>query len=128
MSDTTIVSQRLDSILAFLEESIKNGAALMQEQTPDIVQQLLSWKFYESVITCAGFGFVLAITIGMSIRSFYKVKDGSFDDSFFEYMGPTVWPFLSVLMAMGFFSSFAWVQIWVAPKVYLLEYASSLIK
>jgi hypothetical protein len=90
------------------------------EQAPDVVQQLLVWKFTISllcfVITLATPALFLAVT-------HYLAKKNN-DSSF--YLPNMSLVLLIIPVSNGHIID--WLQIWLAPKVWLIEYAASLVK
>lgn len=117
---------------------ILNGALtakdFMVSELPEVVTQLLLWK---GVMSGIGFSFgLLLIIIGSTVfsKTFIPAlkkynadsrRNYEKDDSFF-FWGLTLIPvFIGFLMMTH---NMDWIQIWLAPKVYLIEYAASLAK
>ena len=123
---TPDLQNQLASILSFLESSLKTGAAFTMDQAPDIVNQLLLWKFVQSLsIFILGF-LGTCIAIGWGIFCLRKKDwENPFNDSWEFLALPAV---LGAFPLTGMFLSTDWLQIWLAPKIYLLEYASKLLK
>lgn len=99
------------------------------EQLPDVIQQFLQWKFYEHLTY-----FVLAILIFIvwvivDIALFKVVKEhGDGDDMILFYGLMGFIPRVAIVMMIVGFINIKWLQIMIAPKAYLLEYAASLVK
>jgi hypothetical protein len=113
-------------------------------QLPDVIQQLLMWKFYESLLP-------MVLWLAMSlifIKWFFNttIKNGDWNAalsgtpnySTYDNMPKNGVPkaiiggvkalfVLSFFLTFIFNINFTWLQILVAPKIYLLEYAKSMV-
>lgn len=126
---TPELSQRLESILSFLETSVKQGADFAVDQAPDVVNQLLAWRFSESLAMFL-IGIVLAVTlVAVTVwiwRKFLKEEYIDVDDILFVVLlTAIVW--LVMALPISFLISLDWLKIMIAPKLYLIEYAASFI-
>lgn len=115
----------------------KTGTELVEalyQQAPEVVEQLLMWHGIESLIQC-----VVGILCLSFIFVHYKIarkvyeKNGvsEWDDSFYYWLVTVVSGiFVSVLSfgTMVNLVNLKWLKIWLAPKVYLLEYLADLVK
>lgn len=102
----------------------ENGAAFMQAELPDAVRQLLLWKAVESGLL---FAFGLSATVVLCIIGIklWKLESGKrYGDTFIVIFPATVAAFTFAIMILNF----AWLQILIAPKAYLLSYALKLVK
>lgn len=104
-----------------------DALAFTKEQLPEVVQQLLVWKMTLSIVWFSiGLLFLIA-----SVVLLYK---SNLMDSNIEYdddINVGVAAISSVLVCIGIPSvvcNLAWLQIWLAPKVYLIEYAANLVR
>lgn len=114
-------------------------------QTPDVVRQLLYWKFAESVAWDV-VAIFLFITIPVNATAFFRYGARNMwgaapfgstkeDDRKADAAVPSLmtWGLLgglyTVIGTIVAFTSLnlAWLQIWLAPKVYLIEYAKTLL-
>lgn len=142
------VEQKANELLLNLIDKAQQGMEFAEAQIPDVIEQLLVWKFAASMI---GFVFWVVIFIASAWlfkRAFamrrraidaYEKGEGwtrlaecsSITSHQYDFM--TVGVFfasgvacaISINCALG---QLEWFQIWLAPKVYLLEYAASLAK
>lgn len=128
------MNEQANEILAKLMQRALDGVdsavEFSQQQIPDIVQQLLTWKAIESGISMLVF---VAIIIGMLIgwRKVIKfVKNYDTDDSeeIGAIYGLSVLASVIIILISSCFFDLVWLKIWLAPKLYLLEYGASLIK
>jgi hypothetical protein len=119
-----LLQQRLDSILSFIETSAKQGVAFAQEQTPELVQQLLAWKLAENTLE-AIVSFVAFFGIIAALRKFPVLYR---DDDILP-PGLMGWIFVFVILLLVFVAAVSNVlQILIAPKIYLIEYAASFLQ
>lgn len=93
--------------------------AFTKEQLPDVIYQLLLWKAVQSFLW---FVFCVAVIVVSCIitKKHAKSTNG------FSWFPCGVASFLSLIILAK--AGMDWLQIWLAPKLYLLEYASQLVK
>lgn len=121
------MDKQLEGALTDILNSVLSAKDFLISEIPLVVVELLDWKFYESLIY-SGFGIVLIIIM---IIANYKTLPKSW-----EMTNDTGAPFLilNVIGSLPFIIpachmiNLSWLQIMVAPKVYLLEYVSTLTK
>lgn len=101
-----------------------DALAFTEEQLPEVVQQLLVWKAAESAIWC-----IAAVALGIFgarlpwVKWFKACEEDCSGTGLFLAL-----PFGALFgIALAMFD-LAWLQIWLAPKVYLIEYAANLVK
>lgn len=118
------LQQALAAMLNKTVSGIEAGAQFLQEQLPEVIQQLLLWKAVESGVVFSAFLIATFLSAYCTRRFWLWVSE---DDSGGE-------PFVLVpitltgLLLLGACKSLEWLQILIAPKVYLIEYAASLTK
>ncbi|EAA9751336.1 hypothetical protein KX27_23770, partial [Salmonella enterica subsp. enterica] len=127
------------------------AVSFSQTQLPDVVHQLLLWNMVDSLIKTL----IAILTIPLVFRFMKKqcqrVEIGKICDEGYswergnpKYRQTMVWdskgeinflilPLSGVLIMWGLFiiatvTNMVWLKIWLAPKLYLIEYAASLIK
>ncbi|NYT67940.1 hypothetical protein [Pusillimonas noertemannii] len=116
----------LAEILARATQGIDAGTQFLSAQLPDVIQQLLVWK---AVMSGLLFSLSIAGFIGVTIAIVRVWRNTDFWDG--ENMPPAalVAFFLCFLYGLPSLAwSLDWLQIWIAPKIYLIEYAASLAK
>lgn len=107
-------------------------------QAPDVIQQLLMWHFVNSLINCA-LGIVCFVIIFLFVRFVQKYpQPDSFESNNLVWwdkgeLHPVTGIFgglgVCILGLAGFIlMNLTWLKIWIAPKLYLIEYAASLVK
>ena len=130
------MNEQLQKVLADIITRVTSGAdATIQsgkEQIPEVLKQLLVWNFTFSLLLC-----VISLSIIVSYLWWMRVKwkwwmhnkasTSISTDNLYSII-TFIWSMLVVISLITFFSNLDWLKIWVAPKLYLLEYAASLIK
>lgn len=130
---TTLEKTLIDSI-----DSIKKtGTELVDalyEQAPEVINQLLLWNAVESFIKFIASLLLLCIPFSLYKLAAYAYKKlevaEHHDQGPFWIVSVIVGGFGTVLSIASFLShvSLAWLKIWIAPKVYLLEYLAAFVK
>jgi hypothetical protein len=115
-------------------DALTNFASM---QIPDVAKQAISYAAVDNLITiafCVLFSLSFAIVVKYVMRiDFAAAKDGFWvEDNLITVHGALIIVFygtfaaVSVLVAMGCVSEL--IKIWIAPKVWLMEYTASLVK
>lgn len=124
-------NDKLETELAELLNKANNGidniANLAVEQLPDVLQQALTWGLFSSL---GVFLFQLLIAIGIFLYWYipYKNKWESLkcEDFYIPYYGIGILFIISFGIIVNNLSM-QWLQILIAPKVWLIEYAGKLV-
>ena len=123
------------ALVKFINQSLdvfNQGVGFMSEQIPDVVQQLLAWKFTSSLL---GFIFFCLCCLIWAYANYRQIKWWGGKNEYGKTritsdFGPFV--IFNVLQALFITlipnNLFDWLKIWIAPKVWLIEYAASLVK
>lgn len=125
--------EALDKAVANLVQfSTDKGAKLVDwlyEQAPDVVEQLLVWHFAESLIVFAICFFFIAVYpffLYKTAEKLYVKLDVPEMGNDFNFWFPVGLISVITFTVSQFFSwvsiNLSWLKIWLAPKVYLLEY------
>lgn len=113
-------------------EAADKGADLLTGQLPNYVMQLLMWHSWYSLILCVSGVVLWFAVIYFDVKAFryaYR-EDGGTLDSYVV----VIWGTLGLLIRAPLYViifrllNLTWLQIWIAPKVWLVEYAASLVK
>lgn len=129
------MNEQLQNAVAEILERTINGidssVAFMQAELPDVISQLLMWYGVKSaLLTVIGVA-LLFILIALDIKALKLIKGDEFNGAddvllLWGLIGTMfrliTYPFVFMLM------SFDWLQIWIAPKIWLMEYAASIVK
>lgn len=102
------------------KSAIVSGIDLVKTQAPELVTEFIKWKFTEAIVRIV-FGIALLIVGGYIIKRMYN----SYDVPLVIVAG--IFPTTIGVLVVGFNIMTA-IQIWVAPKVYLIEYVVSSIR
>lgn len=150
------MNEQAQKVLADLLQRAVSGvdAAVnfSQSQIPDVIHQLLVWKFTQSVIGQI-FSIIVIVCLVIMVNKGLKnkgVKEEKKEGRYETYGRSYIWHglfydnegditvfcimsiiasiFMSLAMIALFLNNFDWLQIWIAPKLYLIEYAASLVK
>lgn len=114
-----------NAILKLIEKNIDHGTSFLETQIPDVISQILTYNFAVSLFGSVLSAIWLGLTIAFTMKAIKLIE--SIVDDVGEQM--TLWLFVWV-NAIGCVAFIAagllnldWVQIWLAPKLYLIEYA-----
>lgn len=135
-------AKSLDNALATMINASVQGAgdaiAWAKYQIPDVIHQLLVWKAVESALWCALSFAVITLCVKLILNLKKKIAEIQTRNKGVRYCDKEVvdgYVLLAILpLAAGiasiavFANSFDWLEIWIAPKIYLLEYAAQLLK
>ena len=124
----------LVDLLKKASDGIDSAIAFSQAQIPDVVHQLLVWNMVDSLIKTLIAISTIPLVFWFMKKQYQKV----------EYKPTMIWEsngeisFLILPLAAVFVlwvsfiiavvTNMTWLKIWLAPKLYLIEYAASLIK
>lgn len=122
-------------------EMFEKGATFLSGEIPDVIQQLLQWKFTMSIINDAT---CVLVFLGTIFWLIYQYKYWTQTEKYRGYDGKQyartriegdagALSLLNLVCLVPLIISFVninltWLQIWLAPKIYLIEYAATLIK
>jgi hypothetical protein len=114
---------QLVSVLSSLADSMKNGAALAQEQLPILIQEkILYGRIAETLLFVVLLGITYTLVrVAMRLRK----EIGPHED---EILVVLAW-FGATLFAVGCLiqASFM-ISVWVSPHVYILEWLAGMVK
>jgi len=124
---TSLINKSLDGL--------DTATDILTAELPEVIAQLLLWygvsSFIYSVIGLCLMAFSIWIAKETSSR-FKKAEKGSYLKDYDEgiNVGVVINGFVSVGVSMVGIIMFnlTWLKIWIAPKIWLIEYAASLAK
>lgn len=130
------MNEQLQKVLADIITRVTSGAdAAIQfgkEQIPEVLKQLLVWNFtFSFMVWLSATAIIVGYVIWMltKFRWWFKNQRNTTTELDAAVIAiAVVWGFISLIMTFVFWCNLDWLKIWVAPKLYLLEYAASLIK
>lgn len=126
-----VMSKANEILVQMLEKTIgavEKGADWLAGEVPEVVQQLLAWHFWQSAI--------LSVIFIIPIIMFLRIlpKSHTWKDRYDDYStGAVLFWFVGGLISLvgttlSILNMLIALKIIIAPKLYLLEYAASLIK
>lgn len=130
------MNDQLQKVLADIITRVTSGAdAAIQfgkEQIPEVLKQLLIWNFtFSFLIWFSATAIIVGYIIWMltKFRWWFKNQRNTTTEQDAAITTVTIiWGIITFIMIFVFWCNLDWLKIWVAPKLYLLEYAASLIK
>lgn len=130
----TVLDDALADILLKASESVGNAKEFVLAEVPDVVQQALLWYgVYNLVMLFVGI-LTLIACYKVTKKAFtdFTDKDTVFGKLHYESQG-IIWApvilaniFLPVSAIVNI--NLVWLKIWIAPKIWMLEYAASIVK
>ena len=127
--------QTLDASLQSLITTVVAGAekagGFVAEEVPIVIDQLLAWKFTMSLL-----GFTLGVILLLPIYPLAKFAlkgwmdehENAATNGIAAVIGSVATVSFAVFSPVLLVVNLDWLQIAIAPKLYLLEYAANLIK
>lgn len=138
MEHKELMNEQLQSAIASLIskaiEATEKGAEFLSAEIPDVVNQLLMWHLVMNATMFIG----ALILAGIFITLDYKVFKYVWSKDHNEYdwepnfyggylgLGSLIRIFVFIPVSISF--NLTWLQIWIAPKIFLIEYAAKLVK
>lgn len=120
----TDLKQKLSSILDWVEETAKSAEQFAIEQTPLYIQELLAWNFWVTLPLFILGLVVWAITISRIkfVASYNYDKDPEPASAVLSVGALILGPIIGSAL-IG--ANLDWFQIWIAPRVWLVEFVAS---
>lgn len=119
----------LAAIITKATDGITEGINFLSVQIPDVLHQLLVYKFTVSLVENILSG-IFILTMGIIAFLTYKIAVKAIDRtegfSLFLWIISLLFTVLPSILCSRF--NLVWLQIWLSPKLYLIEYAASLVK
>lgn len=149
------MNEQANKILIDLLQKAANGidaaVSFSQAQIPDVIHQLLVWKFTKSLVITLIILATIPVVVKFIRAMIKREPDGVFDNEGYswdrgkpKYKPTLIWQrdgdmspltiifaagcIFYVVVAFGMIVDLTWLKIWLAPKLYLIEYAASLVK
>lgn len=110
----------------------EKAGEFVQAELPDVINQLLIWHGVKSFIyftICLLLVIILLLAVGKFYLWLMKAEFKGEDDRIgLGAVGIIVFLLCGGPIVGCMLSELTWLQIWLAPKVWLLEYASKLVE
>lgn len=114
-----------ERLLEFMDKALNGIDAsvdFMSEQLPDYINQLLVWY-----AVYGGIKFALGLVFVGTIYYVYKFASKMLGEGEFEAFACTaLYSFITILISVKELINLEWLQILIAPKVWLVEYIGKL--
>lgn len=127
------IDQAIANIITQFTSGINTASDFLKSEIPDVVSQLLMWNFCISLIWFS-IGTILFITGATSVYRFCKRWDDlnrdKYGDVRFDVTQTSllIYFICSLLPGIIFIcANTIWLKIWIAPKLYLIEYVRTLM-
>lgn len=119
----------LATVLSKTIEGFDAGVAFMQSELPDVIEQLLMWYMVKGAMFFFLGLIIFYAVVACAIKwvKFCKADSKKYHDEFDTYILPIILGTLPLLLAIAFIN-LDWLQILIAPKTWLIEYAAQLAK
>lgn len=118
------LQKALAEILNKTLKGVDAGVSFLQQELPEVIQQLLIWHAVESALLCLSLLLISALCTWVAKKIWVGGKKEGLDGEWFAIIPG----FISVAFATFAINTTTWLKILIAPKLYLVEYAASLIK
>lgn len=112
------------------QKGSEDFVSFLQEQAPELVQEILNWYLfvYLGSFIVLLIALVILLWTGIDLLKYCNKKFAAgsyYDDTLYVILTPHI--MFIVLVFGGICFSLKWVQIFIAPKLFLLEYIGNLL-
>lgn len=130
VENASAVSDRLEQVVEKVASYVEAGAEFAVTQAPLLVREILNW---EIALRC-GAAFVSFVALAFGLWAFRYIYVQERYDRYSRYSDSAVLGMVAagsvsaVGLATFVYNTFALVKVLVAPRLFLLEYFSHLVK
>ena len=142
VANNDVLKQAVAKIIEKSLQGIDTATSFLSAQLPDVIHQLLMWKAVSSfIIWCTSIFLIIStLILAKAIKNaeenldtkksvFWLDKGYSKGDvTFIGFMSIVYCIVADIIGLAMFICNWTWLKIWIAPKIYLIEYAASLVK
>lgn len=117
-----LLIKELSNLIELAKETTTSGILFLHQEIPEVITQLLYWKMTMSLIMF----FIAVFLFYVAFRGFKKSSRLECEElAFWTALGSflTLVIGFSVILLRGL----SWLQILIAPKIYLIEYSMKLL-
>lgn len=133
------MNEELQKALAETIDKATQATDFIVSETPEVVQQLLTWKMYESIVANIISILALVGVPALSLMTFRILRRKFKNSGMYSIAGIsegvfTAWVIASAVACLTSIifcfgeMNLDWLKILLAPKVYLIDYAASILK
>lgn len=119
------MNEELQKALAEILNSAIDAKDFLLSEMPDVINQLLWWHGVKSGLLCLFGAVILLMVYNISMRIHNKIKNKYWDET--VYLAVAFIGGLVSVIATFELINLDWLQILIAPKLYLIEYAAKLV-
>jgi hypothetical protein len=124
------------AVTTLLEKSIKafeSGAEFLAGEIPDVIYQLLLWHATISAVQFVTGVILLVVLVTVDYKIGMHVWKKDHDEYGWDEQFITGYCLLGTVARFSYLIPLSmlnliWLQIWIAPKIFLIEYAAKLVK
>lgn len=129
-------SEQAERILKTIADSLEEGKGFVVDQAPDVVQQLVVWGRARSAIAVA-IPLVVALAFFVAGRQYRRkwnllTPDRKWDKDDWPHQYGAAWVSAKIvgwlLVLIAALNTMSHLQVWLAPKLYALEYLFKIAK
>lgn len=128
------MNDEIQAALAEILQTTLDAKDLIVSEIPDVIAQLLLWHgVYSFILFLIGFAFIAAhVVFAKRILSWCVLSAKKLESEYGPggaafLVFPGVAHVVLIIIATVGFLNLEWLQIWIAPKVWLIEYAAKLV-
>ncbi|HET8689258.1 MAG TPA: hypothetical protein VFM18_21820 [Methanosarcina sp.] len=126
---TEILQQALLKLIEATSNGVDKAISFLSTEIPEVIRQLLVWKFAESLAYCLAAIALIIIWMVIDYKIFKVAKNSKDHEALFFGWGLCGCLYRGVFVtAISSLFNLTWLKIWIAPKIYLIEYAAELAK
>jgi hypothetical protein len=131
------MNEQLQQELAKIASKTSDGIDFLSGELPDVASQLLTYKIISAsfetilmILLIVAFAlFVKKVNESIKKKGFFYESCGLANISLSGFMGFIIGGIAVIFCFIAVFVNIATIlKIWIAPKIYLIEYAASLAK
>lgn len=133
MSEKSELAQKSEQLLIQLIDKSTQAGDFIAEQAPLVIQELLTYNFVSSLVLFIVLLVISALSWYGTYRFFkWGLKEHSMGKSNIYIKDLEIAAMIAlatpVIATLFLIDCTSWLKIWLAPRVYLLEYAANLVK
>jgi len=122
------MTETLEQTLVELINKTETAGDWLMDEIPEVIQQLLIWKGASSFLLWVTGVALIVASVKLFKRGLKECEQGGY---LYKHDAAPAMIFIILPATVGiimFFDCTTWLQIMLAPKIYLLEYAAQLMK
>lgn len=139
MESNNTLQEAVTSLINTSLQAFEKGTFFLQEEIPQVVQQLLLWEAVQSFLVFISGLILICLLIYFNYKQYKfwnkdvekvygcgKVKMIETDAGVFALCN--LFQIIPLFVVADLITNITWLKIWIAPKLFLIEYAAKLIK